>query len=114
MESVASQLSAAVFALIATMLDKVHTGPGVMTALYSLNFARWGLEGACACCHPALCCPQQHLAKNLFQSINHFFFAFFAVAAVHAGMYSFNLAGLRLLQALRACVAGGGVAQGCR
>lgn len=46
MESVASQLSVAVFALIATMLNKNHTGSGLMTLVYRLNYARWGLEGA--------------------------------------------------------------------
>ena len=45
MESVASQLSVAVFALIATMLDKKHSGHGLMPLVYNLNYARWGLEG---------------------------------------------------------------------
>jgi hypothetical protein len=45
LESVAAQLSAAVFALIGGMLAARHDGPGYLRLLYNLNFARWGLEG---------------------------------------------------------------------
>lgn len=45
MESVAAQLSAAVYALIGGMLARFHEGPGYVGVLYRLNFARWGLEG---------------------------------------------------------------------
>ena len=57
MESVASQLSVAVFALIATMLDKEHSGHGLMPLVYNLNYARWGLEGALPPGLPCIACP---------------------------------------------------------
>ncbi len=46
MESVAAQLSAAVYALVGGMLARFHDGPGYVGLVYRLNFARWGLEGA--------------------------------------------------------------------
>ena len=45
LESVAAQLSAAVYALVGGMLARFHDGPGYVGRMYQFNFARWGLEG---------------------------------------------------------------------
>lgn len=50
MESVAAQLSAAVFALIGGMLARDHDGRGILAVVYNINYARWGLEGESSSC----------------------------------------------------------------
>lgn len=45
LEPQTSQLSAAIFALLAAIIATHHNGPGLAGYLYRLNFLRWGLEG---------------------------------------------------------------------
>ena len=45
MDAAASQLSAAIFALMCSLTARNHHGPGLMGLFYHLSFARWGLEG---------------------------------------------------------------------
>ncbi|KAK9815993.1 hypothetical protein WJX74_001345 [Apatococcus lobatus] len=45
MDSAASQLSAAIFALMCSLTARNHHGPGLLGLFYHLSFARWGLEG---------------------------------------------------------------------
>lgn len=45
MDSAASQLSAAIFALMCSLTARNHHGPGLLGVFYHLSYARWGLEG---------------------------------------------------------------------
>ena len=45
MDAAASQLSAAIFALMCSLTARNHHGPGLMGIFYHISFARWGLEG---------------------------------------------------------------------
>ena len=49
MDSAASQLSAAIFALMCSLTARNHHGPGLASLFYHVNYARWGLEGTLSC-----------------------------------------------------------------